>query len=88
MDANVPRRDGVPNKIGRVIVLHGQAMERVTKLYQEAASLRALAQRPDMLPLRDQLLDLAVRYEKLARRMEENPQAADLRPEAFPPDLH
>ena len=88
MDANVLRRSGASNKIGRVIVLHGQAMERVTKLYQEAASLRALAQHPDMLPLRDQLLDLAVRYEKLARRMEETPLGADLRQEPFPPDLH
>ena len=63
-------------------------LERVTKLYHEAASLRALAQRPDMLPLRDQLLDLAARYEKLAKWLEENSQTAGLRPEAFPPDLH
>jgi hypothetical protein len=62
-------------------------LKRVTELYQEAASLRVLARHSDMLPIRDQILDLAARYEKLAKWMEENPQAADLRPDDVPPDL-
>ena len=41
-----------------------------------------------MLPIRDEILDLAARYEKLAKWMEENPQAAGLRPDDVPPDLH
>ena len=63
-------------------------MERVTKLYQEATALRVLAERMDMLPIRDQLLDLATRCETLAKRMEENPVWADLRDDEFPADLH
>jgi len=63
-------------------------MERITKLYQEARALRVLARRSDMQPIRDQLLDLAARYERLAKRMEENTQVSGLRQEAFPPDLH
>ena len=62
-------------------------MERITKLYQEARALRALARRSDMLPIRDQLLDLAARYEKLAKWMQEDSQAADLKQDGFPPDL-
>ena len=63
-------------------------MKRVTELYQEAASLRVLARHSDMLPIRDQILDLAARYEKLAKWMEENPQAPGLRPDDVPSDLH
>jgi hypothetical protein len=63
-------------------------MERVTKLYLEASALRALAERMDMLPIREQLLYLAMRCEKLAKRMEADPEWADLREEEFPADLY
>ncbi len=63
-------------------------MERVTNLYKEASALRALARRSEMLPIRDQLLGLALRCEYLAQCMEESPEAADLMEDAFPPDLH
>jgi hypothetical protein len=63
-------------------------MERVTALYEEASALRVLAGRIDMQPIRDQLLGLAARCEKLAKWMKENPQDAGLRPDALPPDLH
>jgi hypothetical protein len=66
----------------------GQAMERITKLYQEAWALRVLARRSDMQPLRDELLALAARCERLAKWMEENPWEADLREEEFPADLY
>ena len=62
-------------------------MERITMLYQEAWALRGLARRSDMLPLRDELLDLAERCEKLAKWMEET-RGADLGEEEFPTDLH
>ena len=55
------------------------ALERVTKLYQEAWALRGLARHSDMLPVRDQLLDLAARHEKLAKWLEENAPGSDLR---------
>jgi hypothetical protein len=42
----------------------------------------------DMLPIREQLLYLAMRCEKLAKRMEANPEWADLREEEFPADLN
>jgi hypothetical protein len=54
-------------------------MERVTILYHEASALRALAGRFEMQPIRDQLLDLAARCERMAKSMEQNPQDADLR---------
>ena len=53
-------------------------MERIIRLYQEASALRVLAGRMEMQPIRDQLLDLAGRCERLAKSMEENPQHADL----------
>jgi hypothetical protein len=62
-------------------------MERITKLYQEATALRTLARRSDMRPIRDQLLDLAARCERMAKSTEEHSQDADLRDE-FPADLH
>ena len=64
------------------------AMERVTTLYKEASALRVLARRSEMLPIRDQLLGLALRCEYLAQWMEENPEATDLRRDGYPPDLH
>ena len=66
----------------------GQAMERISALYNEASALRVLAWRFEMLPLRDRVLDLAARCEMLAKSMEESLQAADLRQKGFPPDLH
>ena len=51
-------------------------MERVTALYSEASALRVLADRVDMLPIRDQLLDLAARCEQLAKSMEADLQDA------------
>ena len=57
----------------------GNAMERLPMLYREASALRALAGRFDMQPIRDQLLDLAARCEKLAKSLKENQQHADLR---------
>ena len=63
-------------------------MERITKLYQEAWALRVLARRSDMQPLRDELLDLAERCEKLAKWMEENPQDADLGQEEVLADFY
>jgi len=41
-------------------------MERIIALRQEATALRALAERTDLAPIRDQLLDLAARCEALA----------------------
>jgi hypothetical protein len=63
-------------------------MERLTKLYNEAWALRALARRSDMLPIRDQLLALAAGCETFAKWIEEIPPAADLQQDDFPPDLH
>ena len=63
-------------------------MERVAILYHDASALRVLAGRIDMQPIRDQLLGLAARCEKLAKWMKENPPGADLRQDDFPPDLH
>jgi len=63
-------------------------MERVTTLYNEASALRVLARRSEMLPIRDQLLGLALRCEYLAQWMEENPEPADVRQNTFSPDLH
>jgi len=63
-------------------------MERITVLYKEASALRVLARRSDMLPIRGRVLLLAARCENLARWMEENPEAADLRHRDVPPDLH
>jgi hypothetical protein len=63
-------------------------MERITKLYQEAWSLRVLARRSDMQPLRDELLALAARCERLAKWMEENPQDADLGQEEVLADFY
>jgi hypothetical protein len=63
-------------------------MERLIMLRKEAAALRALALRVDMQPLRDQLLDLALRCEELAKSMEENPPAAPFKPNELLPDLH
>ena len=63
-------------------------MEQVTKLIQEASELRGLADRSEMQPIRDQLLGLAMRCQCLAKWLEENWPAADLREDAFPPDLH
>ena len=63
-------------------------MVRVTKLYQEAWALRGLARHSDMLPVREQLLDLAACSERLAKWLEEESQAADLKQDALPPDLH
>jgi hypothetical protein len=71
-----------------VIVRQGKAMERITMLHQEAWALRGLARHSDMLPIRDQLLDLAARCENLAKWMQENPWEADLGEEEFPADLH
>jgi hypothetical protein len=62
-------------------------MERVTSLYQEASALRVLAERIDMLPIRDQLLDLAARFEQMAKSMEKHPEDADLRQDELA-DLH
>jgi hypothetical protein len=61
---------------GRDRSLWGKPMERVTALYSEASALRELAERIDMLPIRDQLLDLAARYEQLAKSMEADLQDA------------
>jgi hypothetical protein len=63
-------------------------MERLTKLYNEAWALRALARRSEMLPIREQLLALAARCENLAKWMQENPWEANLQEEEFPADLH
>jgi hypothetical protein len=63
-------------------------MERVTILRQQAAALRTLARSFDIQTIRDQLLDITVHCEELAKSMEENPQAARLRLDDFPPDLH
>jgi hypothetical protein len=57
-------------------------MERVTKLYLEASALRALAERMDMLPIRDQLLGLAARCEQMAKSIAENPEMLISGPDA------
>ena len=62
-------------------------MERIAMLHQEAWALRGLARHSDMLPLRDQLLDLAERCEKLAKWIEET-RGADLGEKEFPADLY
>jgi len=64
-------------------------MGRITVLYKEASALRVLAGRSEMQPIRGQLLGLAARCERLAKWMqEEESLTADLKQEAFPPDLH
>jgi len=45
-------------------------MERIITLRKEASALRALAERIDLAPIRDRLLDLAARCEVLAKSME------------------
>jgi len=57
-------------------------MERHTSLYQEASGLRVLAERMDMLPIRDQLLGLAARCEQMAKSIAENPEMLISGPDA------
>jgi hypothetical protein len=45
-------------------------MERIITLRKEASALRALAERIDLAPIRDQLLDLAARCEVRAKSMQ------------------
>ena len=64
----------------------GQAliMGRIALLREQAAILRTLARSFDIPSIRDQLLALANHLE-LAKRIEEKPQGADLKP-GVPPD--
>ena len=62
-------------------------MEWVRMLREQAALLRTLAGSFDIRILRDRLLDIAAQCEELAKRIEENPQAAGLTPPDAPPDL-
>jgi hypothetical protein len=48
-------------------------MERIARLREQATILRALAGTFDTPTIRDQLLDLAVRCDELAKAAEENP---------------
>ena len=66
----------------------GQGNGTSTALYKEASALRVLAGRIQMQPIRDKLLDLAARCETLAKSMVGSQQAADLRQEDLPADLH
>lgn len=59
-------------------------MERITILREQASVLRALAASFDIPTMRDRLLELAARCDALARSLEENPQAAGLKPAASP----
>ena len=67
---------------------NGQAMERIAILREQAAVLRKLASSFDVQSIRDQLLDIAARWDEMVRWLEENPQAAGLRPRSSQPDPH
>ena len=49
---------------------HGDTRRGIIALRQEASALRALAERIDLAPIRDRLLELAARCEVLAESME------------------
>jgi hypothetical protein len=62
-------------------------MERITMLREQASILRTLAASVDVRAIQDRILEIAQRCDELATSMEEDPQAAGLTPEDFPPDL-
>lgn len=57
-------------------------MERIAMLREQASILRALAGSFDIPVIRDRLVELADRCDELASSIEENPQAAGIKPAA------